>query len=182
MDGGIAGWLYPDQVRWLREHARSRYRILELGAFKGRGTDALCSGSPGHVWTVDHWLGSRPPNGGKADDVTENVERAGGADAVYAEFWENVRHHRNLTVLRMSSAEAWRRCGHLTFDFIFVDASHDYASVYEDVSKWGALLAPGGLISGHDGEYPGVKQAVQELVPGAQEYQTVESVIWYREA
>lgn len=186
-DGGIAGWAYPEQLEWLKEQARSAYRIVEIGAYKGRMTNALASSTPGRVWTVDHWMGSNPTWAdnpallrSERDDVTDEIEKEGGREAVFDEFLQNVGRFRNLTVYKMSSAEAWGRLGHLTFDFVWIDASHDYQSVYSDIRRWGAYLTDGGLIAGHDAEYPGVSRAVGELLPRANTWFAFESGIWWQ--
>lgn len=36
------------------------------------------------------------------------------------------------------------------FDFIYVDARHDYNGVMEDLQSWWPLLKPGGIMAGHD--------------------------------
>jgi len=36
------------------------------------------------------------------------------------------------------------------FDFIYIDAGHDFASVYEDLTLWWPKLKPGGVFAGHD--------------------------------
>lgn len=173
-DGGIAGWLYPEEVQWLRTQARSRWRILEIGVYKGRGTWALATSTPGKVWSVDHWLGSGP-----RDCVTDEIGRWGGPNAVYDEFLQNCGQLGNLTVMRMSSAEAWRRLGHLRFDFVWIDGAHNYPAVKDDILRWRAYLSPGGLLAGHDGEYKDVARAVKELVPGYRTVQNHDSIIWW---
>ena len=37
-----------------------------------------------------------------------------------------------------------------TFDFVYVDARHDYAGVLQDLSMWWPKLAVGGVMAGHD--------------------------------
>jgi predicted O-methyltransferase YrrM len=172
-DGGIWGYSYPEQVRWLADRARDRYSILELGAWLGRCTDALATATRGGVTVVDSWAGGSDPD----DEVN-----AFQGDEAFAAYQRNVAHHRNILTLRMTSAEAWRRLGHASFDMVWIDADHTYERVREDILMWRALLRPGGLLCGHDGEYPGVSRAVHELVPAAQHFQTCESVIWWTEA
>ena len=36
------------------------------------------------------------------------------------------------------------------FDYIFIDAGHDYASVYRDLVEWWPKLKKGGIFAGHD--------------------------------
>ena len=67
----------------------------------------------------------------------------------------------------MQAAEEARLHG-VQFDFIFVDASHDYQSVKDDILAWQPLLVDGGVFCGHDYNYPqcpDVKRAVDELIP-----------------
>lgn len=58
------------------------------------------------------------------------------------------------------------------FDFIYIDAAHDYDSVVEDLKCWWPKLKDGGVFSGHDyfpderiwrGKACGVYQAVNEF-------------------
>lgn len=48
-----------------------------------------------------------------------------------------------------SCADLYQRRGEL-FDFIYVDARHDYKGVLEDLQRWWPLLKPGGILAGHD--------------------------------
>lgn len=45
------------------------------------------------------------------------------------------------------------------FDFIYLDARHDYKSVKEDIEAWWPLLKKGGLYAGHDFIKDGVTKA-----------------------
>lgn len=58
------------------------------------------------------------------------------------------------------------------FDFIYIDAAHDYESVVEDLNAWWPKLKKGGIFSGHDyfpdtrvwrGKECGVYKAVNEF-------------------
>jgi predicted O-methyltransferase YrrM len=49
-------------------------------------------------------------------------------------------------------------------DIIFIDADHSYASVKQDILKYTPKLKNGGLLTGHDIDYPGVNKAVNEII------------------
>lgn len=77
--------------------------------------------------------------------------------------------HGRVRIVRDNSVYAARRLPHwLTnrIDFVYIDASHDYASVQADLDVWWDVLRPGGLFAGHDyekKEFLGVYQAVNEF-------------------
>ena len=52
------------------------------------------------------------------------------------------------------------------FDFIYIDANHDYLHVMEDIGLWIPKVIQGGFLGGHDygaPSCPGVKVAVDEV-------------------
>ncbi len=71
--------------------------------------------------------------------------------------------------LRMASLVAAKLFEDRSLDLVFIDASHDYASVKADILVWGPKVRSGGTLAGHDynlsnpNEFPGVMQAVDEL-------------------
>ena len=81
----------------------------------------------------------------------ENMHRGEVADLVHP--------------VQMSSTQAAQTFPDNFFDFIFLDAAHDYASVQEDLRAWWPKLKAGGLFAGHDYSpvWPGVWRAVSEF-------------------
>lgn len=83
--------------------------------------------------------------------------------------------HRNYSVdiaLMLIQQRADRREPTEMFDFIYLDARHDYDGIKEDMNAWWPLLKTGGLFAGHDfvedglnkaGLF-GVQKAVKEFV------------------
>jgi predicted O-methyltransferase YrrM len=53
---------------------------------------------------------------------------------------------------------------HRKADMVFIDGSHDFCDVARDIQLATPLLAPGGLLCGHDRFRPGVHSAIDELV------------------
>jgi predicted O-methyltransferase YrrM len=62
-------------------------------------------------------------------------------------------------------------------DIIFIDADHSYESVKKDILKYTPKLKKGGLLTGHDIDYPGVNKAVKELI---KEFDVGPNFVWIK--
>jgi hypothetical protein len=164
----IQGWMSLRELRWLAEQASQARTIIEIGCWKGRSTVVLAAHTPGRVWAIDHWQGQRQdPTAGPSVEVA-----ARGGAAIREEFEAHLAPYRSkVTVLPLPSEEA---IVHLSRDriqaeFIFIDGAHDEAAVTSDIVGYRALLAPTGLLAGHDYRSPeprhaGVTRAVDRLI------------------
>lgn len=183
----IEGWMRPEELEWLGTQASTRRIVAEVGSWMGRSTRAIADNLPdnGFVFAVDTWLGSDEPRhkellAGKA--LSPHAEapgenwlldqfRANFPDDYFVKRLENEERYRVRTLQETSLGGA-DYLGHhykYRFDMIFLDASHDYENVLADIKAWFPLLAPGGIICGHDfgGSFPGVQRAVLESFPKA---------------
>lgn len=52
-----------------------------------------------------------------------------------------------------------------SLDFVFIDADHTKDGCLQDIRNWRPKVRPGGMISGHDVNWPGVAEAVRTEVP-----------------
>lgn len=64
-----------------------------------------------------------------------------------------------------------------SLDFVFIDADHGEAAVRRDIAAWLPKLKPTGWLIGHDINWPGVRAAVDDLVPG---YVIGPDAVWMR--
>ena len=160
------GYMSDEEIQWIAQTASRYERIVEVGAWTGRSTLAWLDNTKGNVLVVDEWKGSTE------GDLVDILARM-GSEWAWREFVYNTRHSSNLEIMKMEStlaAELCREQGR-TFQCVFIDASHDYASVKSDIEVWLPLVESGAVICGHDyrlDSIPGVKQAVDELLPDAQ--------------
>ncbi len=132
--------------------------VIEVGSWLGQSTMqiAQCLPKRGQVHAIDHWKGS--------------VEERGSPRLpfLYEQFLSNIIHARlahivvphrldSLTAARILSCKA---------DLIYIDASHDVDSVYNDLVAWFSHLNFGGILCGNgwsDPDFPGVRVAVERF-------------------
>lgn len=138
-------------------------RGVELGVYDGATCDHLLSSDPQLTMLgVDLW---EPIEGGPKDKITGFSPKA--ADVIEAAHVkaEAVRrkHAGRLTYTRLSTQKAAELHRGDTFDFAFVDASHVTADVVADVRAWGPMIRPGGMMLGHDADWPAMQDALAML-------------------
>ena len=153
----IGGWLPDIELEWLASTAEKSHAILELGSFLGRSTRALCDNTRGAVVTVDLW---EQTDGGLIADfpTVENqfIENLKDHFMTHKLFYYKCTTDIAIDILRKDCRK---------FDFIFIDADHRYEQVKKDILGCRELLTDGGIISGHDYNWEGVKKAVDEIFP-----------------
>jgi hypothetical protein len=172
----IPGW-FDFQDVYLRAIERTPHggRVCEVGTFFGRSlsflaTEIINSGKFIELHSVDRTdvVGNRereehPEIPHATFDLFEGCKLADILDMYLSPclaggglFWV----HRAL-----SSMEASACYENESLDFVFIDASHDFASVLADLRAWWPKVKPGGTLAGHDHthHFPGVEQACHEV-------------------
>ena len=149
-----------------RQSLAALYRQLgflkgaELGVWNGEHAEMLCQYNPQMtLYCVDAW--------------EQFALRAGHPDP---RAFVKVRHQAERRLAPYPQAVIWQQFNDEaaraipdgSLDCIFVDASHGYADVLNDLKVWSPKVRSGGIVSGHDYEttalgWPpenGVKEAV----------------------
>lgn len=148
--------------------------IAEIGVYKCRGLKKVLRNTDciTNYWAIDNW---DPSVLGLSQQVCDNM---------YTYACSLMTWFSQLKVLRMSSKCAAGIVRGRMFDLVFIDASHDYNSVKEDIELWYPLIRDGGVISGHDynpdrkdGRYAGLIEAVDERFSGT--LIISEDGVWY---
>jgi predicted O-methyltransferase YrrM len=146
---GIAGFFSEDEGRWYARFARGLTGgiFVEVGSWRGRSTSfvgPVCKANGTRLVCVDHWRGSN-------DDLAARYAAELAAEDVEATFRRNMEELAiPVEVLAMSSREAVRRFEARTIGRVFLDGSHDGASVAEDLALWFPMLTAEGVLAGHD--------------------------------
>jgi SAM-dependent methyltransferase len=88
----------------------------------------------------------------------------------WAEFQRGMAEHAPeelayIVPMRARSLDAARAFSDKSLDAVWIDASHEYEHVRDDIEAWLPKVKPGGVIGGHDyseADWPGVVRAVRE--------------------
>lgn len=176
-----AGWMGAKCRRWLRRAARRiphGGHVIEVGSWRGRSTLVLATHLPprSRLYAVDTWAGT-------PDDPDQHERLYAGAGDVFGDFCRNLSRYitrGRVIPMRMTSlqgaAALKAKLGLQSVDLVFIDADHRYEAVHADILAYLPLVKPGGILAGHDHGWPGVAQAVGELLPG---YETAPTSIWF---
>lgn len=159
------------ELTWLAEAAAKSHCIAEIGSWRGRSARVMADHTPGVIFCIDPWDDTSIgyPGWWTAQESPEKYKQK---DWVWQEFQSHVGNYIGTKILplRMFSTQGAALCRHhmLTFDMIFIDATHNYEHVREDILLWRPLLKPGGIFAGHDFNEPTcpeVAPAVLSLIP-----------------
>ena len=161
---------YPKLYEQMVNQFPSGSKFVEVGSWKGRSSSHMAveianSDQDISFYCVDTWSGSEEHYDASGSAYEPNIDR------LYDIFTENMKPVSDYYIpLRMKSIEASFKFENVSLDFVFIDASHEYQDVLDDIKHWLPKVKPGGVLAGHDYYVqphnhtfaPGVKQAVNE--------------------
>ena len=136
--------LYTDIVR----RFPSGSTFVEVGSWKGKSTAYMAIEIANSQKNIDFYC----------VDIWEPKE-------LYQTFLENMSPITGFfKSLKMKSEDAASLFDNETLDFVFIDASHEYEDVKNDIKCWLPKVRKNGILAGHDYQtcFPGVKKAVIE--------------------
>jgi len=159
----IHGWfnfknLYTNIVNQSNDGAH----FVEVGTWQGQSAiymavEIINSNKKIKFDCVDTWEGS-------AEHANEESVKEKNLYNIFLENINPVKHIINP--IKLSSMEAANLYSDNSLDFVFIDASHDYENVKNDILAWFPKVKTNGIIAGHDYDdhWSGVKKAVNEFI------------------
>lgn len=147
-------------------------RGAEIGVSFGDTMRHLMTACPRlHMLGVDTWaeniVAHEPP-----EWTSDHHERAFASAKAIEQM-----HPDRCTLMRGNSADVAPLVDPETLDFVWIDGDHTTAGCAADIAAWLPTLKPGGWILGHDINWPTVKAAVEEALPG---YLVGPDSVWFR--
>jgi predicted O-methyltransferase YrrM len=146
--------LYTDMVRGFP----SGSTFVEIGSWKGKSAAYMAveianSQKNINFYCIDTWEGSIE------HQDNENIKE------LYDVFIKNMNTLNTFFhPIKTTSLQATTMFENESIDFLFLDASHEYNDVKNDISAWLPKIRKKGILAGHDYQscFPGVIIAVNE--------------------
>lgn len=157
----IHGWfnyggLYSEMVNKFP----SGSQFVEIGSWLGRsacylGVEIINSGKYIKLDCVDTWLGA-------PELLEEDVIKNG---TLYSDFIRNIEPLKDIiTPIRLTSTQASHLYEDESLDFVFIDADHTKEGFCADLNCWYPKVKMGGVIAGHDYDYPQIAESLKEFL------------------
>jgi predicted O-methyltransferase YrrM len=140
--------------------------FVEVGSWRGRSAsfmavEILNSGKKIRLDCIDHWI--LGPENYAAHLFDFPIEFLDDRDWLYKQFLLNTSPVSEIVrPIRLESTTAASLYEDSSLDFVFIDATHEEADVNRDLDAWLPKVKSGGIISGHDYSWTGVKNPVNK--------------------
>ena len=132
--------LYADIVNYFP----SGSTFVEIGSWKGKSTSFMAVEISNSKKKIDFYC---------IDTFEGSVEHKDNPELplLYNIFKTNMKPVEGYySDMRMTSMEAVRKFEDESIDFVFIDGSHEYADIKDDIMNWLPKVKHGGVLAGHD--------------------------------
>ena len=156
----IQGWFdYKNTYNFLVSKTKDNGIFVECGAWMGKSSAYLCDIAKNriNIYIVDTWEGSLSNT-----DPTYIMAQAN--NNIYETFLSNMGD-RKFNPIKQLSEKAIHNFEDNSCDIVFIDMTHTYEHVKNDILAWLPKVKTNGYIAGHDyqKDWPGVIKAVDEI-------------------
>ncbi|MBT3290259.1 MAG: class I SAM-dependent methyltransferase, partial [Victivallales bacterium] len=172
-------WIPPlaapsQRAAWLRRTVAERdYRtFVEVGVKEGKTTACVAAGAPDcQVYAIDSWR-PQPQNKGPENYAKWNFE------GIVRDYWRRTSPFGDRIRTIIADALAAPAMIPDQVDIVFLDADHSTEATAAAVAAYLPLVRPGGILAGHDIDWPTVRQALRA---SGLTYRTAPDNCWYHE-
>lgn len=168
-------WFSEESCRKIGEWAKETLSlpegiVLEIGAWEGKSTCALAKAVfPTSVFTIDTWEGN--PDQSREMGSEHPISEYARTHDVFKQFLCNIDHFTDGNVFPMRrDFRVGLPEGFGSIRFLFFDHDHTYNMTKATFDIYLPKIVPGGIICGDDFGVPGIRQAVEEYLPGFEDH------------
>lgn len=145
---------FIDLISYINDILPDNSKALEIGSYMGESAKIMAaSGIFNEIVCVDPFEGKESFNN-IFGYTWQQVE---------AEFNNNIKYFDFIKHIKDYSYNIIDNYSNEYFDFVYIDASHEYEDVLKDINSCIRVVKKGGLIAGHDYSWESVKKAVNEV-------------------
>lgn len=183
----IMGWTNPAKEKRYKQLASEIKNgvIVEIGVFGGASVlpiADICTANGNKIYGIDPWEKIALPNGKKMprdelkslrNGLKENRLRLKGIinDLSYGKTLELIHgFSSDLSIVNLFEDKS--------IDLVYIDGDHSYEAVKKDIELWLPKVKDGGLLSGDDFQWEGVKKAVHEFCQNSSRKLLAKKPIW----
>lgn len=155
----IQGWFdFENVYRRAVEDNQDGALFIEIGSWKGKSTvfmavEILNSKKKIRLDCIDAWSD-------KVDLAIKAYEL--DTEEAFERFKVNTSQFDFINYHRLTSVEASKLYEPESADFIYIDGSHGYDNVKQDIKVWYPIVKSGGVLAGHDAKHIDVKRALED--------------------
>ncbi len=182
----VQGWnSYSSCFEKLIEQTKPK-TIIEVGSWLGASAINMAKitkqlNLDTKIYCVDTWLGAEEFWTWANNTPERNLKLKNGYPQVYFDFLSNVVQHKvqdTIIPIPNTSYIGYKILKHynVNADLIYIDGSHEYIDVKNDIVSYLELLNFDGIMFGDDIHWSGVKQAVDETLNN--KFEVFENNFW----
>lgn len=146
---------------FIKNKKREPLTIAEIGVENGdNALSMLDNMSISHLYLVDCYLSY-------ADYLTSLTSQQEQNSRYFKMFFQLKKYFDRATLVTRFSSFASTLFSNSFFDYVYIDANHDYQNVKQDINLWWSKVKEGGVLGGHDFDQTAVhnvSKAVREFV------------------
>lgn len=154
-----------DIISFLKENSV----MVEVGCYYGESTLMWQSSEKIiKIYAVDPWKDFY--------DINDGASQRGNMVEVERLFDENIKNSTKIIKIKSTSVDASKTFEDKSLDFVYLDGSHTYNDLCNDITHWLPKIKKDGIIAGHDITWITVKSAVEKYL--GKNYRTFSDSSW----
>lgn len=165
----LRGWFNDNKRKWYTEKAKNIKDgvIIEIGVFGGVSILSIadiCIKNNTKIYGIDPWellslYNERPMK----DNELKNYRETMKGHRLNLERIIEAQKYEHIELIKGFSVQEANKFEDKSVDLVYIDANHSYDSTLADINAWYPKLKKGGILSGDDFTWSGVKKAVCEF-------------------
>jgi hypothetical protein len=151
---------------WVLKYIKKGSICAEIGVWEGEFSKLILDKEPSELHLIDPWK-YMPEFGDRCYGKRQGTNQE-KLDKIYNNVLSKFSNNSAVTIHRFSSTEAATKLPEKHFDFIYIDANHNFEYVLADIVSYLPKLKDDGIMIGDDyifGRCPngGAKEAIKRL-------------------